>query len=351
MVQVAWSTSNLKVYTARDGSATVCESCCGGFVKTIWALTNENPPTLVWSYNTRDEPTITSGNGLIGIGECVGVDSNGNIIVGTRRNNAGKGIYKFDSGRNLIWTKGYPSGAILQEIGIDSNDNIYLALSGYGLRKINSDGVTQWDYEILSPNRLATKADGTSYTVNAVWEMMQRITVNGTRSWVKYTTCSFPLDIALDSSGDTYEVGHRTSNKTIWKRDGGTGDILDSWDTGGNLWVIKVDSSGNMYVGGERADNKTVWKVDSGGSVIWSYDSTNEVLDLVVDSSLNVYICCPSSTSADDFVKLDSSGNKVFGYSFGDYITEHNGAVKGVALSSDENTIYLTGYGKENSWG
>jgi len=35
MVQVAWSTSNLKVYTARDGSATVCESCCaedGGFV-------------------------------------------------------------------------------------------------------------------------------------------------------------------------------------------------------------------------------------------------------------------------------------------------------------------------------
>ena len=28
MVQVAWSTSNLKVYTARDGSATVCESCC-----------------------------------------------------------------------------------------------------------------------------------------------------------------------------------------------------------------------------------------------------------------------------------------------------------------------------------
>ena len=33
MVQVAWSTSNLKVYTARDGSATVCESCCDGLVE------------------------------------------------------------------------------------------------------------------------------------------------------------------------------------------------------------------------------------------------------------------------------------------------------------------------------
>ena len=35
MVQVAWSTSNLKVYTARDGSATVCESCCDGLAESF----------------------------------------------------------------------------------------------------------------------------------------------------------------------------------------------------------------------------------------------------------------------------------------------------------------------------
>ena len=33
MVEVAWSTSGLKVYTHRDGSAKVCETCCDGFVQ------------------------------------------------------------------------------------------------------------------------------------------------------------------------------------------------------------------------------------------------------------------------------------------------------------------------------
>jgi len=53
MVQVAWSTSNLKVYTARDGSATVCESCCDGFVR------GEGCPILCGSGNTPLHLTVT----------------------------------------------------------------------------------------------------------------------------------------------------------------------------------------------------------------------------------------------------------------------------------------------------
>ena len=251
-------------------------------------------------------------------------------------------VVKYDKSGNLQWSKTYDGK--WGYIALDSSNNIYLVgyeeevYSGYRnivVRKLNSAGTVQWT-RIFEKN--------------------------------KY---DYPSSIVIDGYNDVYIVGHTylqsnwenkdilivkysSSGTYLWDR---TLDI-DAEDYG---YSIATDNSNNIYISGSTSTKTSMLedfvaaKYDRYGNLQWSkrwggiYDEN--ALDLIVDSTNNIYITGYEDTSSNHediiLMKLSNSGNVLWSRYWSNY-----GLDVGYSIELDSNNnIYIGGATYEQSAG
>jgi uncharacterized delta-60 repeat protein len=276
---------------------------------------------LISKYNTSG--TIqwqrTLGLGAFEEGYSIAVDSSGDVYVTGYTTSQGAGasdvlIIKYNTSGTIQWQRilGGMTNDFGQGIAVDSSGNVYVggytASQGSGaqdilITKYNTSGTIQW----------------------------QRV-LGGSGGDIGY-------GIAVDSSGNVY-VGGRTDSQGS----GGYDLLITKYNTSGTIqwqrilggasndicYSVTVDSSGNVYVGGRTisqgagAYDILIAKYDASGTIQWQRvlggAGNDQVNGIAVDSSGNVYITGPTSTSSagayNDFLiaKLPGDGSKTGTY-------------------------------------
>ena len=171
-------------------------------------------------------------------GNCVAVDSNGNVYIGAMSSDSSNNMWyaaiiKYNSSGTLQWTKFVGNNGVtnyISGITIDSSDNIYVTgvLGGSGnspafIAKLDTSGTVQWQRTL----------SGSFYTV------CNSITVD---SSANVYVCGY-TDISGAGYTDAFIIKYNTSGTIQWQRTFGS-SVAD----GGN--DIKADSSGNIYIVG-----------------------------------------------------------------------------------------------------
>lgn len=276
----------------------------------------------------------------------IGIDSSGNIYVTGESYGSGTdsdfATIKYDSDGNQLWIARYNGPRDLVDWGdalvLDSLGNVYVTGSSYGSGsyydyatiKYDSDGNQLWVARYNGPGNREDSARGI-----ALDESSGKVYITGDsvgyNSYADYTTIAYdfsgnelwvarydgpviyydyPLDIALDPSGNVFITG--------WSAGSGRNHDLATvkYDPNGNeLWVaryngsanyqdgasgIALDSSGNAYVTGfiygNNSFDSTTIAYDPAGNELWIaiYDGpANEAdcgSDIAVDPLGYVYI-------------------------------------------------------------
>ncbi len=176
---------------------------------------------------------------------------------------------------------------------------------------------------------------------------------------------AIPLDVAVDSSGNSYVTGFTGISDPfldvfLLKYDSsGSLDWARNW--GGNRgdegWGVAADASGNIYVTGTTSiipvgSTLFLLKFNSAGSLLWqsTLSGVNSGYDVAVDPSndSNIYVTGDfyNSSSGGGFdailLKFESSGNLLWQRTWGDNATDYQGT--GVAIDAS-GSIYVTGPG------
>ena len=252
----------------------------GDYIYTIGSGGNNVNDSYMFKYNktTGDlEWKNTLGKG----GECIAVDSSGNVYI-CGDHTSGSTHYgwfcKFNSSGTLQWQK-LISGLIdMKPMVIDSSDNIFIC----GKRQDGGD-------------QPAT---------------LYKFDTDATLEWTKnYHLATYDSFYALDfdSSGNIYVAGHSTypmimklnSSGTIqWCRRIGTGGMWNSPKQ--RSYGVVVDSSDKIYIIGRNGPNNSSWKAlivkfDSSGTEQWRRDFgidsvRNSGHKITVDSRDNIVI-------------------------------------------------------------
>lgn len=199
----------------------------------------------------------------IWIGVGVVVDSTGNIIVAAKEifTNNGGWVGKFNTSGTLQWQK-YISATDIQinDIGIDSSNNVYLAgryaVSGASdacVVSIDSSGNTNWQ-RVLGEIFFA----------------------------------QFWNAVAVDSSANVYAVGNNNTAGLIAKYNS-SGVLQWQRGTGISRWYgATTDSAGNIYaVGDDSGSSALVIKLNSSGSLQWTRSIT--ATSITTLSAVSVY--------------------------------------------------------------
>ena len=226
----------------------------------IWKLT----PTgaLDTSFGSGNGYVIHSnaaGKGVdpIDIGFAVAIDSNDNIIV-TGVSNFEAAIWKYTPTGNLHPTfaggQGYftsTTAYILQDIVLDSSDNIYLAAS-------KSSDLAVWKLD----------SDGSFDT-----------TFNGDGTFL-FSGANYSSSLSLDPNGNLIVVGRDAPNMVILKLTpsgtldtsfaGGLGYVSSSGTESGTPSQVLLDANGDIIVLGKH-DNGS-----DDDAIIWKYTSTGQ---------------------------------------------------------------------------
>lgn len=245
-------------------------------------------------------------------------DAAGNVYV-TGTSDFKWKTMKYDVSGNLVWTVTYTEPGIVDTYGdgilVDDEGNIYV--SGY-----------RWGPFIDSDVLLI------KYNSSAVEQWVAEYAGGGLNN-------DFPNDIEMDEEGNIF-IGGYSYNENVnadfltLKYDG-EGNLVwdniyngDGWE---DDWIndIALDDSGNVYVAGVvvgefGGQDYGVKKYMSDGSEAWSYYfdgifAADLATSIAVDTAYQAYV---TGVSLDDntyldyyTVKLDTSGNEVWGIRWG----------------------------------
>jgi subtilisin family serine protease len=217
---------------------------------------------------------------------------------------------KYDAAGTLVWSRTFDSGIDDwgEAIAVDSSGNVYVA-------------------------------GGSPYFSKKSDFILLKYAPDGTLLWNRSYDSGFsdyPLDMALDSTGNIYLTG--LQKNTPMYPDYDMEDMLTvKYDSSGNLlWVrrydgsdidrgnaIAVDGAGNVYIAGERGTGRPVGeyavqfyyemlllKYDPSGNIVWTRTADNgswfDIPQTIsLDSSGNIYV---GSFWSAELSKFNSSG-------------------------------------------
>lgn len=209
----------------------------------------------------------------------------------------------------LIWSKDH--GNHVAAIAVDSDGYVYTggrsATSDYynAVRKYDSDGteITDgWPISVGSANPVACLAideDGNVYVgsvyTNSTSKMIQKYASSGGDViWQTYQehVGGSVRGLAITDDGHLIAVGDRSSNKSLWKVDRSTGEVIWYADHGGNLRSVAVDSLGNIYTGGYAVSSVTTRKWTDDGSEMtdddWPINGGGTILSIATADGMVV---------------------------------------------------------------
>jgi hypothetical protein len=290
---------------------------------------------VIKKYNSNGSYLGTIGSG-VGTGynqfyhpTGISVDSNDNFYVADMSNNR---IQKYNSGGGFLQTigtstMGNPGSGIYQfkspqKIGIDSNDNFYVADSNYHVKKFSSWG-----------SYLSTIG----------------VTTNGASNPGQFDK---PYGMAFDSLGNMWIAD--SENARVQKLDSSGNYLSQIGTTGvpGQLMKprdVVIDSNDNVWVSDDQQFASNVKKYDSSGNLLLQIGTTGTggtangqfkyPRALAVDSNDNLYVVDSHNFRVQIF---DSSGNYISqigttgvsgtgNYLFGSY------SMAGIAIDSSDN--------------
>lgn len=284
-------------------------------------------------------------------------------------------VYRFNvttrSNLNVFLTD---AGASANIQLLDSNGNVLQgALNGY----YNGTTPAQTITRLLNSGTyylrvVPTGTNSTNYTLN-----IAAPAVSPSLEWVKQLGSASQFDqatdVAVDSSGNVYVVGH-TPGQLLGDNAGFYDGFLVKYNSSGVLqWTqeietstndyvnaVAVDNAGNIYIGGSTQSNSAfgyndafVAKYNSSGTQLWiaklDASTNDEVKDIALDSAGSLYITgitfgSLGGTNAGSYdgwlAKLSSSnGDTAWLRQFG---TSGYDEANGVAVDSSGN-VYVTG--------
>lgn len=246
----------------------------------------------------------------------IALDSSSNVYFTGRTNSVGSGgldilIAKYDNSGTLQWQRAFGGGSDENgfEIGLDSNDNLYVIGStksagtgtqSYILSKWDSSGTIQWQRVLggsgaESEPRLAIDSSGniygTGYTNTSGFGNLDmnvfKYDSSGNLQWQRTFGGSgndVATGIAVDSADNVYVTGYSNSSPAD-----GEDMVLAKFNSSGTLqWQrivglggsevaldVTVDSLDNIYVSGRHSQNSqgsndaAILKYDSSGVIQW----------------------------------------------------------------------------------
>jgi uncharacterized delta-60 repeat protein len=310
-------------------------------------------------------------------GNSITVDSVGNVYIVGRSEESNLGIQtvKYDLDGNVLWQRRL-DGTSDDEgwgIAVDSSGNVYIAaiVGNQGhIAKYNSSGVIQWQTRISASSQLKdlkVDSSGNVYVVglavpSSIQAFIAKYDTNGIRQWAKLldsSDSSYFESVALDSSGNVYATGitnapgsdenfviakYSNSGTLLWQRSlgGSTARVFGE--------AIAVDSSGDVYVVGtvaETLQSIVIAKYNTSGTLQWqrqlgfSSGTSTIARGVTVDYSDNIYIVGitgESGVSQFSIAKYNSAGTLQWQRRLG------SGASVGQGISSDLESVYVTGY-------
>ncbi|MBW2979781.1 right-handed parallel beta-helix repeat-containing protein, partial [Candidatus Woesearchaeota archaeon] len=295
---------------------------------------------LLWSYNLSD-PSIYEY-----VARSVAVDSNDEIILAGDYQYVAGVVYDwhveklYSNGTKqweFVWNNSDPEGAV--GVAVDSNDDIIVA--GYGNDLIS--GSSNYDWHVKKLNSSGDE----------IWEYNW----SGSAADVAYS-------VAVDSNDDIIVAGVMSISGYDWhvEKLNSSGSKLwgYNWTSSGSVTddarSVAVDSNDDIIVAGQKSfSDWHVEKLNSSGGKVWGYNwsSPGSAVDIAygvaVDSNDDIVVVGRGRTTGNIYYwhveKLDSDGNKLWGYNWSDITQDHDSA-RSVAIDSNDNII-ISGEGQD----
>ena len=318
-----YDTSGTLLTTLAIGSGSITKDA-GGNIYTSNLKYNSVGDTILLTLNTYGR----SLDGQFYSAENLGVDSSGNIYVADTGNNR---IQKFDSSGTYLSKFGsYGTGDgqfnTPRDVVVDSSENIYVLDKGNKrIQKFNSSGTytTQWNLELDSPNEwgegesMTIDSDNNIYVYNRFIYGVEKFTSAGVKL----------INIGSEGTGDGQfsSYGNKITidqnDNTLYVMSAGRIQAFNSSGTYLRQWSLSsmsVPSSitaknGYVYVGGGAwySGYAGFYIYDSNGTYInrhWpsSGSSTgqfNWIMDLIIDSNLNIYVLGAGNSASESYVQ------------------------------------------------
>lgn len=239
-------------------------------------------------------------------------------------------VFKYAASGAVTWGYIFSAGVELYGVTTDSSNNIYVVgKSGDNgfIAQLNSSGAIQWQ---------KTQNPGTSaagYARNMRWNSVildssGNVNVVGTYNdnvAYSFCVCCVPVTVQYDN-GYIATGKYNASGVFQWGRKFGLITIGVYPSLAG--FGISLDGSGNIYVSGSAVNTSNnltmpVLKYDSSGTQQWgyqylnsSYTTTQDMGELVTDSSGNSYVISTSINSPSSIFKINSTGTVQWGNVF-----------------------------------
>jgi len=252
---------------------------------------------------------------------------------------------------NGIWIRTFNGGVATAGFGgalrilSDIDGNTYVAgrddVDGNDIKKYDRNGVLQWavdnefDNQSSAPNAIALNssqqlvAEGGDFGTGSHGQIIQLFDVDGNVLWTSFnegseTVANNVQGIVVDNNDDVFVLGTRVTplpnNGTVWKLDGATGALLDTfdvWEREGGAIQLSIayspidDSfyiSGNQVIlgtGTDPADQRTLEKFDASFNSVWHIDD----LQFFALDTNDDFVVGFSATNS-EIVVYDHAGNE-----------------------------------------
>ena len=276
----------------------------------------------------------------------IAIDINNSVYV-TGRSGDTALVFKFDTNGNLLWRDKYFSPPYICQSGkiiIDKLNNIFIVgnlinlsqpnLNDILIRNYSPNGNLNWITQYNSPyNNSDAMSDiavdcnsnifviGSSYNISSDFDILTfKLNNSGILQWQKFFN-------GVSNSEDV-----------------GIGIVCDS--LGNSIFL-----TGTTYVTGFSSNYITI-KLNLNGDTLWtmSYNGPgnfqDNVMDISLDKSLNIYITGESSNSSFDFdvatIKYTSSGNQQWITRWSNSVNGSDGGVK--IIVDIEDNVLIGGY-------
>lgn len=306
--------------------------------KDIFLMRFDSAGTLQWNitWGTSAHES-TSGIPYLGpawqpSGKCLVMDSTNNVYVAGKRGHDvvlikynDVGIYQWNRTWSITDYSGSPTEGYFQDIEIDSNDNLYLAICGqysyygiknFGVIKCNIDGVLQWNatfyrsgpFWVEAPGHILIDSDGLFYY--SVHFLTKFDFNTGDRLWNSTPWSGPPVKMDYDSLGNlniltgTYEEipgGCRIFFHTF------TSDGIEQVNYTDITYKVPkdfcIDNEGSKYIlsysyYSQETNSVVIEKINSNGErqYIFNWGSPEDGYDddfpsrMFIDSSNNIYV-------------------------------------------------------------
>ncbi|RKY06585.1 MAG: hypothetical protein DRP65_11610 [Planctomycetota bacterium] len=343
-----------------DPSGAICTSCCavGETWRNVWAISNEEGPSLLW-YKYTGQVTVYD----------VCVDRTGNIIVVGTVNENGYFAWKWTGAGTEVWKlkiradNCYFGACVEVGYGVVANadDDIYFAVSQLNcslppsevypaLYKYDKNKNELWSYNFddsasgCTAFSVCLDISGNVYAgaviASSCWRTQTaKLQPDGTKVWRTTSgwsdyedgfpvVLSYPWGGCCDYNGNFWTAVDRSKNiwgycyestiagVTLHKQSKVDGSNLGHFEVGRASRGITIDHSGNLIVTGRRIGDKSLWKLDSSGSEIWSKDTGGDTWHSTTDAAGNIYVC-GNRANGKSFWKYSSGGTLLWSYDTG----------------------------------